>query len=40
VKILILADLHNTDITLLPHGGHTQTTVFSLATNAGQEVQQ
>jgi hypothetical protein len=31
---------HNTDIPLSPYGGHTQTTVFSLATEAGQEVQQ
>jgi hypothetical protein len=37
VNILIL---HNTDIPLSPYGGHTQTTVFSLATEAGQEVQQ
>jgi hypothetical protein len=38
-KNLILMNLYNMDMPLLPHGGHTQNTVFSLATEVGQEVQ-
>jgi hypothetical protein len=38
-KNLILMNLHNMDRPLSPHGGHSQNTIFSLATEAGQEIQ-
>jgi hypothetical protein len=37
--IVILPDLNATKMPLSQHGGHTQITIFSLATEAGQEEQ-
>jgi hypothetical protein len=37
--IVILLDLNVTNMPLSQQGGHTQITVFSLATEAGQEEQ-